>query len=185
MGVSEWSLTCVVPALSCASTMKLIGRSCEGPEILGTITCFMSMFSGILTLLLWCFLLPSTSASLSVATGDFLSDVNKKAWREALFSFAPEVFVDVWTPFVFGFVTILSQFASFDSSLITKDFFRFAAWHLILALFANLGYLGGLGILCGSFAILTCLFSLVCAATCDVSPKLNFEPFTRTESLDF
>ncbi|CDI78276.1 hypothetical protein, conserved [Eimeria acervulina] len=75
--------------------------------------------------------------------------------------------------------------ARFESFFITGDFFRFFFWNLIMALFGNLGYAGGLGIICGSFTLLVAFFSLVCLCACNGSAKLNLDPFNKQELLDF
>lgn len=162
-----------------------MARNVDGPASLATVTSWMGLIAGVMTLILWCFLLPASKVRLSVSPGNFLDDVNQKRWRQALFSFSPEVFVDVWTPFLFGAVSIVAHFTNFDLFLVTGDFFRFFCWNLVMALFANMGYSGGLGIICGSFTLLVAFFSLVCLCACNGSAKLNLDPFSRQEPLDF
>ncbi|CDJ51419.1 hypothetical protein, conserved [Eimeria brunetti] len=157
----------------------------DRPATLAAVTSWMGLAAGALTLILWCFLLPASKVRLSVEPGNFLGDVNQQRWRQALFSFTPEVFVDVWTPFIFGTVSVVAHFNTFESSFITGDFFRFFFWNLIMALFGNLGYAGGLGIICGSFTLLVAFFSLVCLCACNGPAKLNLDPFSRQDILDF
>ncbi|CDJ56962.1 hypothetical protein, conserved [Eimeria maxima] len=156
----------------------------DRPATLATVTSWMGLTAGVLTLILWCFLLPASKVRLSVEPGNFLGDVNQERWRQALFSFTPEVFVDVWTPFIFGTISVVAHFSSFEF-FITGDFFRFFFWNLIMALFGNLGYAGGLGIICGSFTLLVAFFSLVCLCACNGPAKLNLDPFSKQELLDF
>ncbi|KAL8430056.1 hypothetical protein ACSSS7_006186 [Eimeria intestinalis] len=160
-------------------------RNADGPANLATVTSWMGLIAGVMTLILWCFLLPASKVRLSIAPGNFLSDVNQTRWRQALFSFTPEVFVDVWTPFLFGAVSVAAHFNKFDVPWVTGDFFRFFFWNLGMALFANLGYAGGLGIICGSFTLLVAFFALVCLCVCNGSAKLNLDPFAHQEPLDF
>ncbi|KAL8273402.1 hypothetical protein Esti_002647 [Eimeria stiedai] len=163
----------------------LCAISCDGPATLATVTSWMGLMAGVMTLILWCFLLPASKVRLSIAPDNFLSDVNETRWRQALFSFTPDVFVDLWTPFVFGAVSVSAHFNNFDLHMVTGDFFRFFLWNLVMALFANMGYAGGLGIICGSFTLLVAFFALVCLCACNGSAKLNLDPFAHQEPLDF
>ncbi|OEH80412.1 uncharacterized protein LOC34621397 [Cyclospora cayetanensis] len=162
-----------------------MARNAESPATLATVTSWMGFMSGVFTLILWCFLLPASKVRLYVEPGNFMGDVNQERWRQALFSFTPEVFVDVWTPFLFGAVSLVAHFSSFELPLVTGDYFRFFCWNLVMALFANLGYAGGLGIICGSYTLLVAFFSLICLCACNGCAKLNLDPFSQQEPLDF
>ncbi|CBZ51595.1 conserved hypothetical protein [Neospora caninum Liverpool] len=125
-------------------------------------TRWLGLIAGALTLVQWCFILPSKKVSLSVADGDFLRDVNKDGWRFALFSFVPEVFIDVWTPFVMGLISVLCHFNFYSIDFNSKNFAVFFVWNCVLALFGNLGYCGGIGIISGSVSLITSFLSLIC-----------------------
>lgn len=133
----------------------------QAPEGLLVATRWIGLITGALTLLQWCFLLPSKDVSLKVGN-DFIEDVNQLTWRGTLFSFVPDVFIDVWTPFVFGFISLLCHFNFYPITFNCKNFCVFFLWNLVQALFANLGYSGGIGIIVGSVSLLAALLSLIC-----------------------
>ncbi|PFH37509.1 hypothetical protein BESB_039670 [Besnoitia besnoiti] len=144
-----------------------------GGNILALITKWLGFICGILTVILWCFQLSSARPSISVSDSDFLADVNKGNWRMALFSFVPNVFVDIWTPFVMGAVSILCHVRMFHLEFITVNFAHFFAWNFIMALFGNIGYAGGVGIIVASFTLLTTLLSLICIIVCNENASLQ------------
>ncbi|PHJ22354.1 transmembrane protein [Cystoisospora suis] len=144
-----------------------------GGNVLATITKWLGLVSGVMTVILWCFQLSSTRASISVNSHDFLSDVNKGTWRMSLFSFVPSVFVDIWTPFVMGAVSILCHLKMFHLEFITVNFAHFFAWNFVMALFGNIGYAGGVGIIVASFTLLTTLLSLICIIVCNEDASLQ------------
>jgi len=111
---------------------------------------------------------------------NFLADVNKANWRAPLFSFAPDVFVDVWTPFLFFYYGLAVHIATvpygFQRTLkIGESFQRFFAFHLIMAFFGGIGYGGDIGIIFGAiqFACATVIFILM--FLCDGEPALKLE----------
>ncbi|KEP65307.1 UNVERIFIED_CONTAM: hypothetical protein HHA_286770 [Hammondia hammondi] len=126
------------------------------------VTRWLGLIAGLLTLIQWCFILPSKDVSLSVDNGDFLKDINHDSWRFALFSFVPEVFIDIWTPFVMGMISVLCHFDFYPIDFNSKNFAVFFVWNCLQALFGNLGYCGGIGIISGSFSLLVSLLSLIC-----------------------
>ncbi|OEH77970.1 uncharacterized protein LOC34620838 [Cyclospora cayetanensis] len=130
-------------------------------EPLVTVTRWVGFVSGVLTIILWCFQLSSTSASISIGS-DPLADVNKATWRMQLFSFVPSVFIDVWTPFVMGAMTLMSHFASFHLDYLTVNFAHYFIWSMLMALFGNIGYAGVVGIVVASVTLLAALLSLIC-----------------------
>ncbi|PFH34700.1 hypothetical protein BESB_067330 [Besnoitia besnoiti] len=132
----------------------------KGADGLLVTTRWLGLISGALTLVQWCFLLPATNVHLTV--DGFLSDVNKANWRFALFSFVPEVFIDIWTPFVMGIISIMCHFNIYPIVFNCKNFAVFFVWNFVQALFGNLGYCGGIGIITGSVSLLTALLSLIC-----------------------
>eukprot|EP00920_Eleutheroschizon_duboscqi_P034104 GHVT01081785.1.p1 GENE.GHVT01081785.1~~GHVT01081785.1.p1 ORF type:complete len:264 (-),score=28.82 GHVT01081785.1:217-1008(-) len=131
-------------------------------------TRWSGMISGVLTLILSCFVLPSSGATLYIPS-DFLSDVNKTTWRLPVFSFTPDTFIDVWTPFVMGVISVLSHFSSFRFSFMSLSFLRFGLWHLLVALFGNLGYCGGMGIIVGAASLVSSVLGF-CAALVHEGP---------------
>lgn len=131
-------------------------------EPLATVTRWVGFVSGVLTILLWCFQLSSTSPSISIGD-DPLADVNKSSWRMQLFSFVPSVFIDVWTPFVMGAMTVMSHIASFHLDFMSVNFAHYFIWSVLMALFGNMGYAGVVGIVVASITLLSSLLSLICA----------------------
>eukprot|EP00914_Ancora_sagittata_P005332 GHVO01010999.1.p1 GENE.GHVO01010999.1~~GHVO01010999.1.p1 ORF type:complete len:128 (+),score=9.28 GHVO01010999.1:175-558(+) len=79
---------------------------------------------------------------------DSVSGMHPKAtWRFTLFSFVPEVFVDVWTPFVMGGIAMLAHFETWEKPLKwqTRSFINMGLYHCVTALFGCMGYAGGVG----------------------------------------
>lgn len=143
-------------------------------DVLAKFTSWLGLFCGVFTLLVWCFLLSGINAKIKVDTSDVLNDVNKFYWRDAMFSFRPTVFFDIWTPFVMGFISILCHFNSFELQWMSRTFVHYFLWNFVLALFGNIGYAGGIGIICSSFTFLCTLLSLICIiVVSDQSPKLG------------
>lgn len=147
----------------------------ESLGMLGKAIMWLTLICGGLTVLVWCFLLPSVKATLSVADNDFLADVNKESFRFRIFSFVPSVFIDIWTPFVMGCISVLTQFKHFQAQWLCKSYFRLFLWNFTVALFANLGYSGGMGIIVGSVTLCTTLLCLVMAILQDGECSLGLE----------
>ncbi|CDJ65023.1 hypothetical protein, conserved [Eimeria necatrix] len=141
-------------------------------EPLATVTRWVGFVSGVLTIILWCFQLSSTSPSISIGS-DPLKDVNKITWRMQLFSFVPTVFIDIWTPFVMGACTLLAHFPSFNLSFINVNFAHYFIWSFLMALFGNMGYAGVVGVVVASVTLLSSLLSLICAFLYDGTASLN------------
>lgn len=141
-------------------------------EPLATVTRWIGFVSGVLTVLLWCFQLSSTSPSISIGD-DPLADVNKSSWRMQLFSFVPSVFIDVWTPFVMGAITVMSHFSSFHLDFMSVNFAHYFIWSILMALFGNMGYAGVVGIVVASITLLSSLLSLICAFLYDGTASLK------------
>jgi len=77
-----------------------------------------------------------------------LSD-NNKDWRR-LFSFAPKVFIDMFTPVVFGAIETIQHFGpTYSNAMISGTWIVRAIWLFTLSLFAQFGYAGDFGVLCG------------------------------------
>ncbi|KAL8447462.1 hypothetical protein Emed_004416 [Eimeria media] len=143
-----------------------------GVEPLAVVTRWVGFVSGILTVLLWCFQLSSTSPSITIGK-DVLADVNKQSWRMQLFSFVPSVFIDVWTPFVMGAMTIMSHMSSFHLDFLNVNFAHYFLWSFVMALFGNIGYAGVAGIVVASITLLAALLSLICAVLYDGTASLK------------
>lgn len=141
-------------------------------EPLALVTRWLGFVSGVLTIILWCFQLSSTSPSISIGC-DPLADVNKSSWRMQLFSFVPSVFIDVWTPCVMGVMTIMSHVSSFRLDFLNVNFAHYFIWCLIMALFGNIGYAGVVGIIVASITLITSFLSLICAIVYDGSASLK------------
>ncbi|CDJ45885.1 hypothetical protein, conserved [Eimeria brunetti] len=148
----------------------------DGKQVLGKVTSWLGLLTGAFTIIVWCFLLNALSPKIKVDSEDVLNDINKTFWRNALFTFAPSVFLDVWTPFVMGMISILCHFHGFGFTWMCKTFIHFFIWNFVLALFGNIGYSGGIGIICSAFSLLTALLSLICVFILpNQSPKLDLQ----------
>lgn len=146
----------------------------DSKRILGKVTSWLGLICGVFTVIVWCFLLQTLKPKIMVDKEDAINDVNKHYWRYTMFSFAPTVFFDIWTPFVMGFISILCHFQNFDLTWMSKTYVHYFLWNFTLALFANIGYSGGIGIICSSFTFLCTLLSLICAFVLPgQSPKLQ------------
>lgn len=124
---------------------------------------WLGLISSVLTLVLGIVHLVTIDASVKWPAGsDFIKDVQKETWRDRLFTFQPDLFFDAWTPFVFGAIGVMAHIKQFPNICkLTKNFLRYFVFLFIMALFANLGYNGGLGILFGSVTLLAALFALI------------------------
>ena len=123
----------------------------------------MGFVSGVLSLLVFFFMLPAVSPRVLVYENNFTKDYNRGTWRLAMFSFAPDVFVDIWTPFVMGIISILCHFGEFGLEWMCKTYAHFFVWNFVHALFGQIGYSGVVGIIASSLTLLCTLFSLICA----------------------
>ncbi|KAL8437056.1 hypothetical protein ACSSS7_001228 [Eimeria intestinalis] len=72
----------------------------DGKRVFAKATSWLGLFCGVFTIIVWCFLLKALSPKIKVDKNDALNDINKGFWRTAMFTFAPSVFFDIWTPFV-------------------------------------------------------------------------------------
>ncbi|PHJ23712.1 transmembrane protein, partial [Cystoisospora suis] len=92
-----------------------------------TLVKWLGLITGMLTLVLWAIHVydKKVSASLPVGDADFFEDINLSSWRNTLFSFNPDVFVDAWTPFIMGLMAILMHFEKFHMPVFTAGWFRF------------------------------------------------------------
>eukprot|EP00922_Rhytidocystis_sp_ex-Travisia-forbesii_P050733 GHVS01075354.1.p1 GENE.GHVS01075354.1~~GHVS01075354.1.p1 ORF type:complete len:179 (+),score=21.47 GHVS01075354.1:229-765(+) len=155
--------------------MPLLGkeRDRKGVEVMATMTRWLVLLAGVLTIVLGFIIVCSRSASLSVDLS-FADDANNRAsWRMALFSFTPSVFVDVWTPMFMGVITTLVHFPSFQCPLIDQNFWRMFLWLFIMAMFGNLGYEGGIGIIFGAITLFVDLLCLITAVIHDGPASLE------------
>lgn len=134
-----------------------------GKETFAKITSWLGFGCGILSLVVFFFMMPSVSPRIVVFKDHFTRDYNRHTWRFAMFSFVPDVFVDIWTPFVMGLIAILCHFGEFHFDWMCKSYGRFFVWNFVMALFAQIGYSGIIGIIASAFTFVCVLFSLICA----------------------
>eukprot|EP00922_Rhytidocystis_sp_ex-Travisia-forbesii_P070603 GHVS01105440.1.p1 GENE.GHVS01105440.1~~GHVS01105440.1.p1 ORF type:complete len:383 (-),score=124.58 GHVS01105440.1:801-1949(-) len=119
--------------------------------------------------------LPSSFPSSSSSSA-FLSDVNQMYWRSRLFSFTPSVLIDKFTPLLMGILSLLLHTHPFSSAVVrsvTLSFTRLFAWTLCVALWGNLGYAGGLGIVIGTLTLLASVLCFISMWVCDGPASLN------------
>eukprot|EP00388_Colpodella_angusta_P008388 GDKJ01022967.1.p1 GENE.GDKJ01022967.1~~GDKJ01022967.1.p1 ORF type:complete len:363 (-),score=81.27 GDKJ01022967.1:207-1295(-) len=93
----------------------------------------------------------------------FVSDENKYSFRLSLFSLTPQTLIDAWTPFGFFLIVLLGQTEQFKCNLALKDFLRYSIFHLLMILFGNFPYAGGIGIIFGIINFLMWPFFCVLA----------------------
>lgn len=145
-------------------------------KLFAKITSWLGFICGLLTILVWFFLLHALSPKINVDNDNLISDVNRLNWRKAMFSFAPSVFFDIWTPLVMGLVSILCHFEQFGFDWMSRTYFHFFCWNFVLALWGNIGYSGGIGVIVSAFTLLCTVFSLVCVFIArGTSPKLGLQ----------
>eukprot|EP00755_Sulcionema_specki_P038311 Sspe_Gene.23579::Locus_9168_Transcript_1_1_Confidence_1.000_Length_619::g.23579::m.23579 len=87
----------------------------------------------------------------------------RNKWR-SVFTFVPDAFFDLWTPFIMGFITLCAFFfASTRIHTITDTWVRALVWHALVMLCGAFGYAGNYGIVLGfylAFVGLLCLFNV-------------------------
>ncbi|KAL8443300.1 hypothetical protein Emag_005947 [Eimeria magna] len=148
----------------------------DGKRMFAKATSWLGLFCGVFTIIVWCFLLKALSPKIKVDKSDALSDINKGFWRSAMFTFAPSVFFDIWTPFVMGCISVFCHFRQYSLGWMCRTYLHFFVWNFALALFGNIGYAGGVGIICSAFSFLCALMSLICIFIArDQSPSLELQ----------
>lgn len=146
----------------------------ESKETLAKVTSWFGLACGVLSLVVFFFLMPSVSPRVHVYKHSFTSDYNRHTWRFAMFSFVPDVFVDIWTPFVMGMISIMCHFGEFNFDWMCKSYGHFFVWNFVMALFGQIGYSGIIGIIASAFTFVCTLLSLICAFLVkDQSAKLG------------
>ncbi|CDJ34108.1 uncharacterized protein EMH_0018760 [Eimeria mitis] len=141
---------------------------------LARFTSWLGLACGVLSLVVFFFLMPAVSPRVVVYDESFTKDYNRYTWRFAMFSFVPDVFVDIWTPFVMGMISIFCHFGEFNFDWMCKTYAHFFVWNFVMALFGQIGYSGIIGIIASSFTFLCTLLSLICAFLVkDQSAKLQ------------
>jgi len=95
---------------------------------------------------------------------DFVQDINGppsgNLWR-SMFTLAPTVLLDIWTPFVFGVIATMTQLTSNRWEKTCSSWTRVLLFHLVMALFANFGYAGCLGVLIGFISIVVASIAFI------------------------
>merc|ERR1711964_888266 len=78
-----------------------------------------------------------------------MGDNCNRVWRDT-FTFRPQQFLDLWTPFFFGtFLALQHLSPDLRSSMISGNWTKMALYHVIMALWGCFGYAGNLGIVIG------------------------------------
>lgn len=137
---------------------------------------FLSLFSGILTVLVgvvhagdrveeWCEATDDLSCigtALFWSEGDFLRLSNGPGvdtWG-SVFSLEPNILMDNFAPVFVGLITLSVHLPGEETwNPIGRTWTRYFIWFLLVALFANVGYAGNLGLVIG-------LFNVMVASTC-------------------
>lgn len=152
---------------------------------LQTVTRWLCFIASILTAVLGVVHLVDSKARLHwPGSGQKFHDdaVNQVTWRYNLFTLMPTIFVDNWTPLVLGLAGTAAHFEDVGHgiSFLTKDFLTAAIFQLICALFADLAYNGGLGIIFSIFAFAASLFGFVTAFSDEDSASLELAILSRS-----
>jgi len=82
-------------------------------------------------------------------------------WR-TIFTFDPQLFFPLWGPVFLGYFTIIQHIEG-RSNFFYRSWPRVFLWFLFVGMFGNLGYAGGLGIICGFCAIFEAFLALFIA----------------------
>eukprot|EP01055_Gregarina_sp_Pseudo9_P000228 Gregarina_sp_Pseudo_9__227@NODE_1148_length_1837_cov_198_471079_g1074_i0_p4_GENE_NODE_1148_length_1837_cov_198_471079_g1074_i0NODE_1148_length_1837_cov_198_471079_g1074_i0_p4_ORF_typecomplete_len156_score24_27DUF4064/PF13273_6/35DUF4064/PF13273_6/43_NODE_1148_length_1837_cov_198_471079_g1074_i05551022 len=151
-------------------------------SLLQTVTRWLCLISSVLTAVLGIVHLIDTKARIYWPSGKFHEDLNKSTWRDMLFTFRPNTFVDCWTPLVLGLAGTAAHFEGVGGgiSFLTKDFLTAAIFQLICAFFADLAYNGGLGILFSIFAFAASLLGFVAAFTDEDNASLELAVLSKS-----
>ncbi|EZG46744.1 putative transmembrane protein [Gregarina niphandrodes] len=92
----------------------------------------------------------------------FLDDVQQAAWRTRVFTLAPDYFLECWTPVLVGLIGVACHSNYFRlTQKVTSNFGFYFVFLMIQALFANIGYRGGLGILVSVVSFVAALLALI------------------------
>lgn len=95
---------------------------------------------------------------------DEISPSLNQHWRYSGFTFIPSIFVDLWTPMIFGVISCLQMISGTEWYLISGNWVKAMLWHTVMALFACFGYAGQAGLIIGtivSFTAILCFFGAV------------------------
>ena len=121
-------------------------------------------------------------AELSVfgATTCNEDNVDYSSWLNALlraqvFSLVPDIFVDNWTPLIFGILAICQCIAGWQSDWISGSMLKCLLFHIVMMLFACFGYAGQAGIVIGffeAFAGFMILVAIIMRSAGDTYPTL-------------
>ncbi|KAL8269704.1 hypothetical protein Esti_006377 [Eimeria stiedai] len=164
------------------STFIEFAKMADPKETFARITSWMGFVSGVLSLVVFFFMMPSVSPRILMFSENFTSDFNRNSWRFAMFSFVPDVFVDIWTPFVMGLISICCHFGEFDLGWMCRTYAHFFIWNFVMALFGQIGYSGIIGIIASAVTLLCTLCSLICAVIVrDKSAKLGLGALNVTK----
>ena len=83
------------------------------------------------------------------------------AWRSSVFSLVPDVFVDNWTPLIFGIIATLQCIDGFQSNWVSGSMLKALIFNVVMMLFACFGYSGQAGIVIGFVQALAGFFILI------------------------
>lgn len=127
-----------------------------------TLTSYLGLISSVLSMVLGIVHVCNVRARIHWPEYRVIDDVQKYTWRMPLFTFTPDIFLDVWTPFFFGLIGTMAHISNFAAvRRMTHDYIHYLVFLLIQGLFANIGYDGGLGIIVSAVTFAAALFALV------------------------
>ena len=84
------------------------------------------------------------------------------AWR-SIFTLDIEILGPLWGPTVLGYFTAIQHVQDHNHALL-MSWPRVCLWFLFIALFANFGYAGNLGIICGFVSVVVALLAVLITA---------------------
>lgn len=148
-------------------------------QVWALISNWIAFISSCLSFITFAFrVIGNSNTHLDWCNNFFDDSCNRGSWRGTTFSFAPSVFVDAWTPFVFGFIGVFLHIKSesFKVKFLLQNWIVFFVFHFLMSMFGNLGYANGVGIIIGSICLVGNLFQFVAIFICkDYPPGLDLE----------
>lgn len=100
-------------------------------------------------------------------------------WR-SVFSLTPRVFVDLWTPAIFGGIALGLNIAPLRLKNVSDNVLTYLMFHVFMMLFGQFGYAGNLGVCTGFLTVLTSIFVVISMI---VSPSYKKDPANRSLDL--
>ncbi|KAJ9453367.1 hypothetical protein DIPPA_21158 [Diplonema papillatum] len=92
----------------------------------------------------------------------FRSEVNQP-WRENLFSFSPDLLIDVWTAVFLGLFTLVGFFTqTLRIPSLANSWLATTLWLIVCMLWGQFAYAGDFGVISGFITLVICVMTLTC-----------------------